>query len=90
MKVKISERLEKIYIENHKNYNYALSFLLSSIDLDTFGEALNIVDSFVLNGEQVEVDVDEQQIKKINNMLKIVDDNLVEKLLWIAVMFPEI
>jgi len=90
MVIQIGKRLNDIYASSHKNFDYALDFVLSSIDVDCCKSALDAVEEFELIGEKTSANINEKTIEKINKTLGYSDDKTVERLLWMAVMFPEI
>ena len=91
MKVKISNELSKIYRVNHKNWNYSLDLLLGSLDPETCLQCMTIIDSFNLSGEKSEIDVDNPIIEKVESMFDgSRDELLIERLIWLAGMLPEI
>lgn len=92
MKVKISSELKNLYTKGHKNYNYCLNFLLSSLDLSVCSKAMELIKVFELQGEKVEVDIDDSIIDKFNRIFESDIDyqDYIEKLLWIAIFFPEV
>ena len=90
MKVLISAALQRAFQENHKNLNYSLSFLLNSMDLDTCSECLKLVEEFRLAGDRVEVVIDEDNVKNIKSIFEITENSLIEQLLWVSILFPEI
>ena len=91
MKVKVSNELSKIYKLSHKNWNYSLDLLLGSLDLKTCRQCVTIVDDFSLSGEKSEIEVDNPLVERVESLFAgSRDDLLIEKLLWMAAMLPEI
>ena len=90
MKVLISDSLKKVFLSSHKNFNYSLDFILSSLDLDTCSNGINLIDEFKLCGDKVEIEIDDSNIKIISKIFGNSESPLIEKLLWVSVMFPEI
>ncbi len=90
MKVLISDNLKKIFLLSHKNPNYSLDFILSSLDLDTCSNSIMLIDEFKLCGDKVELEIDDSNIKRIRKIFGNSESQLIEKLLWVSVMFPEI
>lgn len=89
MKLELSEKLIKKYTESNKNPNYSLTFLLNSLDPSVCVSAINLVDNFNIHGNTIMYDIDEKNIKIIKALFNITDNKLVEKLLWIALLLPE-
>ena len=90
MKILISERLQNLFLLSHKNLNYSLNFLLSSIDLDTCPACVKLVKEFVLLGNRVEVEIDDSNVQAMQRIFGNIENTLVEQLLWISILFPEI
>lgn len=91
MKVKVSNELSKIYKASHKNWNYSLDLLLGSLDLKTCLQCVTIVNGFSLSGEKSEIEIDNPLIARVESLFAgCRDELLVEKLIWIAAMLPEI
>jgi hypothetical protein len=90
MKIQISEKLNSAYIAAHKNHNYALNFLLSSIDSDTCAECFKLIGEFKLLGDRIAVEIDESNLTTIQGLFENADNDLIEQLLWVAILFPEI
>ena len=89
MQFELSEKLIKKYSEDSKNPNYSLTFLLNSLDLNTCVSAIKLVDVFNLQGNVITYEIDEKNIKIIKTLFKEIDNKLIEKLLWIALLLPE-
>ena len=90
MKARISQRLQKAYTASKKNANYQLDFLLNSMDLDTCRDCIKLVEEFKLLGDVQELALDESNVKRIEKVFGRCEDSLIEQLLWVALMFPEI
>lgn len=90
MKVFISESLNRAFFSAHKNLNYSLDFLLSSVDLDICAECLKLIEQFKLSGGCVEVEIDEGNLKAIRKIFGSTKSSIIEQLLWVSILFPEI
>ena len=90
MKVLISEGLQNAFLSSHKNYNYSLNFLLSSIDLNTCPECMKLIKVFELSGNRVEVEIDDSNAKAIQSVFGNTENALIELLLWTSILLPEI
>jgi hypothetical protein len=90
MKITISKKLLNAYSKHGKNPSYSLSFMLSSMDPDTCVEAIQLLDSFAIGGDPVDVEIDEKHIRAIASIFGSADAELILKLLWAAFLFPEI
>lgn len=90
MKLTVSTKLIESYKANGKNPNYSLSFLLNSIDPSVCADGLGLVETFKLAGVAVEYEIDDKNIRAIQQLLGNADSTTVERLLWVALLFPEI
>ena len=90
MQVQVSKKLLAAFSEQKKNPNYALSFVLNSMDPDSCTEGLKLVDVFSFNSETEAINIDAKNVKLIQLTYDEVDTAIVERLLWIALLFPEI
>lgn len=90
MDVKISKELNEEYTKQHKNFNYALSFLLDSVDRVAARNALSLL-AVPDHQCSLDISIDDSSIEKIKNWLQLSpDDNVIEKLLVVSLMFPEV
>ena len=92
MEVMISSDLQRIYKESHKNYDMAVMTLLESFDPNVFPSAFEIIDSFSCTGEHVAIKLGNSVVEQIKSAFidKEVTNELINTLLWIDVLFPEI
>lgn len=90
MTAQVSLRLIRAYETSKKNPNYQLDFLLNSIDLDTCNAASKLVEEFKLLGDAHAITIDDNNVKRIQKFYGCCDNGLIEQLLWVALMFPEI
>ena len=90
MKVSVSSSLVALYDSARKNYNYSLDFLLSSLDTTVALQNMALLDVFRLHGEKEEIDIDVANIDAIRKVFKTCNSQLIEQLLWVAAIFPEI
>lgn len=90
MKLTVSTKLIESYKASSKNPNYSLSFLLNSIDPVVCTNGLGLVEIFKLAGPSVEYEIDNKNICAIQQLFGSVDSTTVEKMLWVALLFPEI
>lgn len=90
MKLTVSTKLIESYKANGKNPNYSLSFLLNSIDPSVCADGLGLVETFKLAGVAVEYEIDDKNIRAMQQLLGNADSTTVERLLWVALLFPEI
>ena len=90
MKLMVSTKLIDSYKANSKNPNYSLSFLLNSIDPSVCADGLGLVETFKLAGAAVEYEFDDKNIRVMQQLFGKADSTTAERLLWVALLFPEI
>ncbi len=90
MKIKVSDKLQTLYKTQNKTPNYALKFLLNSIEPDCCSECIGLIEEFQLLGAKTEIEVNDSNIQQIKELFGKADSNTVEQLLWVALLFPEI
>lgn len=90
MKLALNTKLIEIYKANGKNPNYSLSFLLNSVDPSVCAEGLGLVETFKLAGAAVEYEIDDKNIRTVQQLFGNADSTTVERLLWVALLFLEI
>ena len=92
MVVNVSVNLLNIYKENRRNYDMALMTLLDSFDNATFRSAFSAIDAFALLGQKAEITIGAAAVEQIKQTFECeeISDQLINELLWIAVLFPEI
>lgn len=92
MKIMVSKRIIELYKETNKNLDYALNSIVNSFDPECYEKAMRDVAEIRFNSEKVPVDVSESvmQIIKDSFCEDSITNGLIEVLLWIAVLFPEI
>ena len=92
MDVFISDDLQRIYKASHKNYDMAIMALLDSFDPNVFQPAFDIISSFSLTGDKTQISLGNAAVGQIKSTFSGNDitNDLINTLLWIAVLFPEI
>ena len=90
MQVKVSKKLMAAFAEQRKNPNYALAFILDSMDPNVCVECIKMVDVFSIDGETDCITIDAKNTKLLMQTYDEIDATIVERLLWIALLFPEI
>lgn len=92
MVVKVSANLLNIYKENRRNYDMALMTLLDSFDNATFQRAFSEIDTFTLLGQKTEITIGASATEQIKQAFQCeeISEELINELLWIAVLLPEI
>lgn len=92
MIVKVSANLLNIYKENRRNYDMALMTLLDSFDNATFQRAFSEIGTFTLLGQKTEITIGASATEQIKQAFQCeeISEKLINELLWIAVLLPEI
>ena len=89
MRYEVSKKLISAYKENKKNPNYSLTFILNSVDPGTCAAGAELIDSFIISDDKVSFEIDDNNIRALKSLFGNADAILVEKMLWIAFMLPE-
>lgn len=89
MRFELSKKLISAYKENKKNPNYSLTFILNSVDPGTCAAGAELIDSFIISDDKVSFEIDDNNIRALKSLFGNADAILVEKMLWIAFMLPE-
>ena len=90
MTLSLNQKLIESYKANGKNPNYLLSFLLNSVDPSVCAKGIGLVDTFKLEGTVIDFEIDDKNILAIQQLFGKADIGTVERLLWVALLFPEI
>ena len=86
----INQKLMDAYKQHGKNPNYALTFLLNSIDAGVCADNMELISSFVIEGDTGVCEIDESNLCAVMSIFGSAEAYLIERLLWIALLFPEI
>lgn len=89
MRLELSKKLIFTYSEHKKNPNYSLAFILNSIDPSVCATGVGIIDSFIISDEKIPFEIDDSNIRVMKTLFGNVDVAIVEKMLWMAFMLPE-
>ena len=89
MRFELSKKLISAYNEDGKNPNYSLTFILNSVDPSTCAAGAELIDSFIISGDKVSFEIDDNNIRALKSLFGKADAALVEKMLWMAFMLPE-
>ncbi len=92
MKVKVSKSIDEIYKECHRNYDYAIESIINGFDPKSCEKAMAAVQGIRTIGDSVEVEISDDIITSIKEMMnrKDVSEDIIELLLWMGAVFPEI
>ena len=88
MKYNINSRTVELFKKNSKKYNYMIDWLLSSVEDDLIKYSLSIIN--VSSEKTVGVDINDDNCERIKEIFGEINDEIVEKLITIALMFPEV
>ena len=89
MRFELSKKLISTYKENGKNPNYSLTCILNSVDPCTCAAGVTLIDRFVISEDKVSFEIDDNNIRALKSLFGSVDAALIEKMLWMAFMLPE-
>lgn len=89
MRFELSKKLISAYKENGKNPNYSLTFILNSVDPSTCTAGVALMDSFVISEDKASFEIDDNNIRALKSLFGSVEATLIEKMLWMAFMLPE-
>lgn len=89
MLFELSNKLISAYSDNGKNPNYSLTFILNSVDPSICAAGVALIDSFAISEEKVSFEIDDNNIYTLKSLFGGVDAPLIEKMLWMAFMLPE-
>lgn len=89
MNFNLSKKLLDAYSDSHKTPNYSLMFILNSVDPSTCTAGVALVDDFSFSGESITVEIDDNSVRTMKALFGKVDSVLIEKMLWLAFMLPE-
>lgn len=91
LKIAVSNVLKGLYESSHKNYEYALDYVINSLDPDCYKKAIDDIAELKIKSERVEIEIPETIVDSVKQLM---DDDVsaetIELLLWVAVLFPEI
>lgn len=90
MRFDLSKKLISAYREHEKNPNYSLTFILNSVDPRACATGVGLIDSFIIFDEKVSFEIDDSNIRAMKALFGSADADIVEKMLWMAFMLPEV
>ena len=88
MKFNINSRTIELFKKNSKKYNYMIDWLLSSVEDNLIKYSMSIIS--VLPEKTVAVDIDDDNCERIKEIFGDINDEIVEKVITIALIFPEV
>lgn len=90
MKCLVNNEIIKLYKTTGKNVNYMLDYLLSTIDPKNSKKYFALFEELSIDGLDVEVEISENNVNYIKVLFGDLEDKLIEKLLWVALLLQEI
>ena len=90
MKYTVSNELVSMFKNTNKSINYMLDYLLSVIDPRNCKQYFKALTSLTFSCGKGEVQISDTNIKYIKSLFGYVNDELVERLLWVALLFQEV
>ena len=90
MRFELSKKLISAYNKNGKNPNYSLMFILNSVDPGTCPAGVELIDRFIISDDKISFEIDDNNFRALKALFGKADAVLVEKMLWIAFMLPEV
>ena len=89
MILEVNQTLLTAYKTAHKNPNYALNFILNTLDPSIVKEGISLPCNFTIQGNSTTFKVDDNNAKIMQEVFGKIDKDLIERLLWIAYLMPE-
>ena len=90
MRVKISKELKQLYDTSKKEPEYSLQFIADSMDPDCCAAVL--VQKFSISDDVCEIAISDHLVEVLKQELNLgeISNMLLEALLWVAILFPEV
>ena len=92
MRVKISKELKQLYDTSKKEPEYSLQFIADSMDPDCCAAAAVLVQKFSISDDVCEIAISDHLVEVLKQELNLgaISNMLLEALLWVAILFPEV
>lgn len=92
MKFDISKNLNELYKSKHRNMDYSLDLIINSMDPETCKTAIEMVSELNLGEEKTSIDINSDSVSAIKELVskETINEKVVELLLWVAILYPEI
>jgi hypothetical protein len=87
---KVSNDVVSLYSKSGKNINYMLDYFLSVIDPKKCKDYFSVVRDMSFGSAETAVEISDTNIKYIKSLFGTVNDELVERLLWVSVLLQEV
>ena len=87
---KVSSDIVSLYNKSGKNINYMLDYFLSVIDPKECKDYFSAIKEMSFSSEESDVEISETNIKYIKSLFGTVNDELVERLLWVSILLQEV
>lgn len=88
----VSKKIMTLYRSSKRNHDLALHTILNSFDPDTYETAFEIAGIEMNPCESEKIEIGEESYRLLTESFpkNRIDNMLINQLLWIAVLFPEI
>lgn len=90
MQFNVSENLLKMYKQTGKNPNLMIDYILGVIDSRNCQLYFKSFDKMPFDDNKVAFEISKSNVKFIENLFNDINDNIVEKILWISLLFQEV
>ena len=90
MKFKVSSSIIDLFDHSKKNPNYMLDYLLSSIDSHNCKAYFQTLKAMAFEVSKREISLSDTNTSAIKSLWGYIDDELVERLLWISILLQEV
>ncbi|MBQ7319502.1 MAG: hypothetical protein IJW97_04955 [Clostridia bacterium] len=87
---KVSSDIVSLYNKSGKNINYMLDYFLSVIDPKKCKDYFSAIKVMSFNLEKIDVEISETNIKYIKSLFGTVNNELIERLLWVSILLQEV
>ena len=90
MKYTISKNLLGMFSKSDKNFNYMLDYLLSASDPHYCKDYFAILKKMDFDDEKIAIEISDSNIKYIKSLFGNITNELVERLIWVSLLFQEV
>ena len=87
---KVSSDIVSLYNKSGKNINYMLDYFLSVIDPKKCKDYFSAIKVMSFNLEKIDVEISETNIKYIKSLFGTVNNELIERLIWVSILLQEV
>ena len=87
---KASSDIVSLYNKSGKNINYMLDYFLSVIDPKKCKDYFSAIKVMSFNLDKIDVEISETNIKYVKSLFGTVNNELIERLLWVSILLQEV